>query len=240
MNVNEIKNGQIVRMKFGGHYENGKVLGTMGDYATVSFPGLAKQITTKIEDMEIVKEENNKNQNIEFSGHPGYEMEMFAEKYNLKRKSFYVELCGIPAGSYFQMTKRENLTVEAWQKFEKGKAMIEAMDEEDLKKYQKKPKICTVPGFKIGNEENKKDPDNERIELIEKLQNESKINEFRQNEEVMEEIKMEDMKPKSWIEAYKELIRSLSMEETFEFFNQVKIDAKRFEEMFDEVKRSII
>ena len=72
------------------------------------------------------------------------------------------------------------------------------------------------------------------------MQNESKINEFRQNEEVMEEIKMEDMKPKLWIEAYKELIRSLSMEETFEFFNQAKIDAKRFEEMFDEVKRSII
>lgn len=239
--MNEIKNGQTVRMKFGGHYENGKVLGTIGDYATVSFPGLGKQITTKIEDMEIVKEEKNKNQNIEFSGHPGYEMEIFAEKYNLKRKSFYVELCGIPAGSYFQMTKRENLTVEAWEKFEKGKAMIEAMDKEDLKKYQQKPKVCVIPGFKRGCEENKKAPDQERIYLAKKLESESKLNEFKEEkQEESEEPKMEDMKPQTWIEAYKELIKSLSMEETFQFFEQVKTDSNRFEEMFSEIKEAII
>lgn len=237
--MNEIKKGQIVRMKFGGHYENGKVLGTMGDYATVSFPGLAKQITTKIEDMEIVKEEKNKNQNIEFSGHPGYEMEMFAEKYNLKRKSFYVELCGIPAGSYFQMTKRENLTVEAWEKFEKGKAIIEAMDKEDLKKYQQKPKVCVIPGFARGCEENKKAPYKERMDLIEKLQNESKLNEFKEGKkEESEEVKMETAK--TWLEKYKELIKSLSMSETLEFFQQVKTDSNRFEEMFDEIKEAII
>lgn len=239
--MNEIKKGQTVRIKFGGHYENGKVIGTMGDYATVSFPGLAKQITTKIEDMEIVKEEKNKNQNIEFSGHPGYEMEMFAEKYNLKRKSFYVELCGIPSGSYFQMTKRENLTVEAWEKFEKGKAIIEAMDEEDLKKYQQKPKVCVIPGFARGCEENKKAPDKERLDLIEKLQNESKLNEFKEGkQEESEGQKMEDIKPKTWLEKYKEFIKSLSMTETLEFFEQVKTDSNRFEEMFNEIKEAII
>ena len=236
--MNEIKKGQIVRMKFGGHYENGKVLGTMGDYATVSFPGLAKQITTKIEDMEIVKEEKNKNQNIEFSGHPGYEMEMFAEKYNLKRKSFYVELCGIPAGSYFQMTKRDNLTVETWKKFEKGKALVEAMDKEDLKQYQQKPKVCVIPGFARGCEENKKAPDKERMDLIDKLQAESKLNGIKDKQEESEEVKMETAK--TWLEKYKELIKSLSMSETLEFFQQVKTDAKRFEEMFDEIKEAII
>lgn len=237
--MNEIKKGQIVRMKFGGHYENGKVLGTMGDYATVSFPGLAKQITTKIEDMEIVKEEKNKNQNIEFSGHPGYEMEMFAEKYNLKRKSFYVELCGIPAGSYFQMTKRDNLTVETWKKFEKGKALVEAMDKEDLKQYQQKPKVCVIPGFKRGCEENKKEPDKERMDLIEQLQSESKLNEIKEGkQEESEEVKMETAK--TWLEKYKEFIKSLSMAETLEFFEQVKTDSKRFEEMFSEIKEAII
>lgn len=237
--MNEIKKGQIVRMKFGGHYENGKVLGTMGDYATVSFPGLAKQITTKIEDMEIVKEEKNKNQNIEFSGHPGYEMEMFAEKYNLKRKSFYVELCGIPAGSYFQMTKRDNLTVETWKKFEKGKALVEAMDKEDLKQYQQKPKVCVIPGFKRGCEENKKEPDKERMDLIEQLQSESKLNEIKEGkQEESEEVKMETAK--TWLEKYKELIKSLSMSETLEFFQQVKTDSNRFEEMFNEIKEAII
>lgn len=237
--MKEIKKGQIVRMKFGGHYENGKVLGTMGDYATVSFPGLAKQITTKIEDMEIVKEEKNKNQNIEFSGHPGYEMEMFAEKYNLKRKSFYVELCGIPAGSYFQMTKRDNLTVETWKKFEKGKALVEAMDKEDLKQYQQKPKVCVIPGFKRGCEENKKEPDKERMDLIEQLQSESKLNEIKEGkQEESEEVKMETAK--TWLEKYKELIKSLSMSETLEFFQQVKTDSNRFEEMFNEIKEAII
>ena len=237
--MNEIKKGQIVRMKFGGHYENGKVLGTMGDYATVTVPGLAKQITTKIEDMEIVKEEKNKNQNIEFSGHPGYEMEMFAEKYNLKRKSFYVELCGIPAGSYFQMAKRDNLTVETWKKFEKGKALVEAMDKEDLKQYQQKPKVCVIPGFKRGCEENKKEPDKERMDLIDKLQAESKLNEFKEGkQEESEEVKMETAK--TWLEKYKEFIKSLSMTETLEFFEQVKTDSNRFEEMFNEIKEAII
>ena len=32
MNVNEIKNGQIVRLKFGDRFENAKVLGLMGEY----------------------------------------------------------------------------------------------------------------------------------------------------------------------------------------------------------------
>lgn len=238
--MNEIKKGQKVKIKFGNNYEFGKVVGVLGDYATVSVKALGKQITTKVEDMEPM-EETNKNQNIEFSGHPGYEMEMFAEKYNLKRKSFYVELCGIPAGSYFQMTKRENLTVEAWEKFEKGKAMIEAMDEEDLKKYQQKPKVCVIPGFARGCEENKKAPDQERIELAKKLESESKLNEFKEGkQEESEGQKMEYVKPKSWIEAYKEFIKSLSMAETFQFFEQVKTDAKRFEEMFDEIKDAII
>lgn len=237
--MNEIKKGQKVKIKFGNNYEFGKVVGVLGDYATVSVKALGKQITTKVEDMEPV-EETNKNQNIEFSGHPGYEMEMFAEKYNLKRKSFYVELCGIPAGSYFQMTKRENLTVEAWEKFEKGKAMIEAMDEEDLKKYQQKPKVCVIPGFKRGCEENKKAPDKERMDLIDKLQAESKLNGIKDKQEESEETKMEDVKPKSWLESYKEFIKSLSMEETFQFFEQVKTDSKRFEEMFDEIKEAII
>lgn len=237
--MNEIKKGQKVKIKFGNNYEFGKVVGVLGDYATVSVKALGKQITTKVEDMEPV-EETNKNQNIEFSGHPGYEMEMFAEKYNLKRKSFYVELCGIPAGSYFQMTKRENLTVEAWEKFEKGKAMIEAMDEEDLKKYQQKPKVCVIPGFARGCEENKKAPDKERMDLIDKLQAESKLNGIKDKKEESEETKMEDVKPKSWLESYKEFIKSLSMEETFQFFEQVKTDSKRFEEMFDEIKEAII
>ena len=238
--MNEIKNGQTVKIKFGNNYEFGKVVGVLGDYATVSVKSLGKQITTKVEDMEPV-EETNKNQNIEFSGHPGYEMEMFAEKYNLKRKPFYVELCGIPAGSYFQMTKRENLTVEAWQKFEKGKAMIEAMDEEDLKKYQQKPKVCVIPGFARGCEENKKAPDKERLDLIEKLQNESKLNGFKEGkQEESEGQKMEDIKPKTWLEKYKEFIKSLSMTETLEFFEQVKTDSNRFEEMFNEIKEAII
>lgn len=238
--MNEIKKGQKVKIKFGNNYEFGKVVGVLGDYATVSVKALGKQITTKVEDMEPV-EETNKNQNIEFSGHPGYEMEMFAEKYNLIRKPFYVELCGIPAGSYFQMTKRENLTVEAWEKFEKGKAMIEAMDKEDLKKYQQKPKVCVIPGFKRGCEENKKAPDQERIYLAKKLESESKLNEFKEEkQEESEEPKMEDMKPQTWIEAYKELIKSLSMAETLEFFEQVKTDSKRFEEMFSEIKEAII
>lgn len=199
--MNEIKKGQKVKIKFGNNYEFGKVVGVLGDYATVSVKTLGKQITTKVEDMEPV-EETNKNQNIEFSGHPGYEMEIFAEKYNLKRKSFYVELCGIPAGSYFQMTKRENLTVEAWEKFEKGKAMIEAMDKEDLKKYQQKPKVCVIPGFKRGCEENKKAPDQERIYLAKKLESESKLNEFKEEKQEESEVpKMEDMKPQTWIEA---------------------------------------
>lgn len=238
MNVNEIKNGQIVRLKFGDRFENAKVLGLMGEYVTVSVKSLGKQITTKIED--VVPYENNCSKKIEYTDHCGKEIEDYIKKNNLKKVDFFVKVAGIPSGSYTNILKQERVSKENWDKFEKAKKFIESLDKEDLIMYQKKPKICTVPGFKIGNEENKKDPDNERIELIEKLQNDSKINEFRQNEEVMEEIKMEDMKPKSWIEAYKELIRSLSMEETFEFFNQAKIDAKRFEEMFDEVKRSII
>lgn len=235
--MKEIKNGQKVKIKFGSNYEFGKVIGVMGDYATVSVKTLGKQITTKVEDMEPVEEEN-KNKNVEFSGHHGYEMEAFAEKYNLKRRSFYVELCGIPAGSYFQMTKRENLTVEAWEKFEKGKSMIEAMDEEDLKKYQQKPKVCVIPGFARGCEENKKEPDKERMDLIEKLQNESKLNGIKDKQEESEEVKMETSK--TWLEKYKEFIKSLSMTETLEFFEQVKTDAKRFEEMFDEIKEAII
>lgn len=238
MNVNEIKNGQIVRLKFGDRFENAKVLGLMGEYVTVSVKSLGKQITTKIED--VVPYENNCPKKIEYTDHCGKEIEDYIKKNNLKKVDFFVKVVGIPSGSYTNILKQERVSKENWDKFEKAKKFIESLDKEDLIMYQKKPKICTVPGFKIGKEENKKDPDNERIELIEKLQNESKINEFRHNEEVMEEIKMEDMKPKSWIESYKELIRSLSMEETFEFFNQVKIDAKRFEEMFDEVKRSII
>lgn len=238
MNVNEIKNGQIVRLKFGDRFENAKVLGLMGEYVTVSVKSLGKQITTKTED--VVPYENNCPKKIEYTDHCGKEIEDYIKKNNLKKVDFFVKVVGIHSGSYTNILKQERVSKENWDKFEKAKKFIESLDKEDLIMYQKKPKICTVPGFKIGNEENKKDPDNERIELIEKLQNESKINEFRQNEEVMEEIKMEDMKPKSWIEAYKELIKSLSMEETFEFFNQVKIDAKRFEEMFDEVKRSII
>ena len=236
--MKERKNGQKVKIKFGSNYEFGKVIGVMGDYATVSIKALGKQITTKVEDMEPVEEEN-KNKNVEFSGHHGYEMEAFAEKYNLKRRSFYVELCGIPAGSYFQMTKRENLTVEAWEKFEKGKSMIEAMDEEDLKKYQQKPKVCVIPGFKRGCDENKKEPDKERIEMIQRLHNESRLNEFRnEKHEESEEIKTETSK--TWLEKYKEFIKSLSMTETLEFFEQVKTDAKRFEEMFDEIKEAII
>lgn len=238
MNVNEIKNGQIVRLKFGDRFENAKVLGLMGEYVTVSVKSLGKQITTKTED--VVPYENNCLKKIEYTDHCGKEIEDYIKKNNLKKVEFFVKVAGIPSGSYTNILKQERVSKENWDKFEKAKKFIESLDKEDLIMYQKKPKICTVPGFKIGKEENKKDPDNERIELIEKLQNDSKINEFRQNEEVMEEIKMEDMKPKSWIESYKELIRSLSMEETFEFFNQVKIDAKRFEEMFDEVKRSII
>lgn len=238
MNVNEIKNGQIVRLKFGDRFENAKVLGLMGEYVTVSVKSLGKQITTKTED--VVPYENNCPKNIEYTNHCGKEIEDYIKKNNLKKVDFFVKVAGIPSGSYTNILKQERVSKENWDKFEKAKKFIESLDKEDLIMYQKKPKICTVPGFKIGNEENKKDPDKERIELIEKLQNESKINEFRHNEEVMEEIKMEDMKPKSWIEAYKELIRSLSMSETFELFNQVKIDAKRFEEMFDEVKRSII
>lgn len=236
--MKEIKNGQKVKIKFGSNYEFGKVIGVMGDYATVSVKALGKQITTKVEDMEPVEEEN-KNKNVEFSGHHGYEMEAFAEKYNLKRRSFYVELCGIPAGSYFQMTKRENLTVEAWEKFEKGKSMIEAMDEEDLKKYQQKPKVCVIPGFKRGCDENKKNPDQERMDLIDKLQAESKLNGIKEGkQEESEEVKMETSK--TWLEKYKEFIKSLSMTETLEFFEQVKTDAKRFEEMFDEIKEAII
>lgn len=238
MNVNEIKNGQIVRLKFGDRFENAKVLGLMGEYVTVSVKSLGKQITTKTED--VVPYENNCPKKIEYTDHCGKEIEDYIKKNNLKKVEFFVKVAGIPSGSYTNILKQERVSKENWEKFEKAKKFIESLDKEDLIMYQKKPKICTVPGFKIGNEENKKDPDKERIELIEKLQNESKINEFRHNEEVMEEIKMEDMKPKSWIEAYKELIKSLSMSETFEFFNQVKIDAKRFEEMFDEVKRSII
>lgn len=238
MNVNEIKNGQIVRLKFGDRFENAKVLGLMGEYVTVSVKSLGKQITTKIED--VVPYENNCPKKIEYTDHCGKEIEDYIKKNNLKKVDFFVKVVGIPSGSYTNILKQERVSKENWDKFEKAKKFIESLDKEDLIMYQKKPKICTVPGFKIGKEENKKGPDKERIELIEKLQNESKINEFRQNEEVMEEIKMEDMKPKSWIEAYKDLIRSLSMEETFEFFNQAKIDAKRFEEMFDEVKRSII
>lgn len=238
MNVNEIKNGQIVRLKFGDRFENAKVLGLMGEYVTVSVKSLGKQITTKTED--VVPYENNCPKKIEYTDHCGKEIEDYIKKNNLKKVDFFVKVAGIPSGSYTNILKQERVSKENWDKFEKAKKFIESLDKEDLIMYQKKPKICTVPGFKIGKEENKKDPDNERIELIEKLHNESKINEFIHNEEVMEEIKMEDMKPKSWIEAYKELIRSLSMEETFEFFNQAKIDAKRFEEMFDEVKRSII
>lgn len=238
MNVNEIKNGQIVRLKFGDRFENAKVLGLMGEYVTVSVKSLGKQITTKTED--VVPYENNCPKKIEYTNHCGKEIEDYIKKNNLKKVDFFVKVAGIPSGSYTNILKQERVSKENWDKFEKAKKFIESLDKEDMIMYQKKPKICTVPGFKIGKEENKKDPDKERIELIEKLQNDSKINEFIQNEEVMEEIKMEDMKPKSWIEAYKDLIRSLSMSETFEFFNQVKIDAKRFEEMFDEVKRSII
>lgn len=235
--MNEIKKGQKVKIKFGSNYEFGKVIGVMGDYATVSVKSLGKQITTKVEDMEPV-EETNKNQNIEFSGHPGYEMEAFAEKYNLKRRSFYVDLCGIPAGSYFQMTKRDNLTVETWKKFEKGKALVEEMDEEDLKQYQQKPKVCVIPGFARGCEENKKAPDKERMDLIDKLQAESKLNGIKDKQEESEEVKMETAK--TWLEKYKELIKSLSMSETLEFFQQVKTDSNRFEEMFDEIKEAII
>ena len=235
--MNRIKKGQKVKIKFGSNYEFGKVIGVMGDYATVSVKSLGKQITTKVEDMEPV-EETNKNQNIEFSGHPGYEMEAFAEKYNLKRRSFYVDLCGIPAGSYFQMTKRDNLTVETWKKFEKGKALVEEMDEEDLKQYQQKPKVCVIPGFARGCEENKKAPDKERMDLIDKLQAESKLNGIKDKQEESEEVKMETAK--TWLEKYKELIKSLSMSETLEFFQQVKTDSNRFEEMFDEIKEAII
>lgn len=236
--MKEIKNGQKVKIKFGSNYEFGKVIGVMGDYATVSVKALGKQITTKVEDMETVEEEN-KNKNVELSGHPGYEMEMFAEKYNLKRKSFYVELCGIPAGSYFQMTKRDNLTVETWKKFEKGKALVEAMDKEDLKQYQQKPKVCFIPGFVRGCEENKKAPDKERMDLIEQLQSESKLNEIKEGKQAESEgAEMETSK--TWLEKYKEFIKSLSMTETLEFFEQVKTDSKRFEEMFDEIKEAII
>lgn len=237
--MKEIKNGQKVKIKFGSNYEFGKVIGVMGDYATVSVKALGKQITTKVEDMEPVEEEN-KNKNVEFSGHPGYEMEMFAEKYNLKRKSFYVELCGIPAGSYFQMTKRDNLTVETWKKFEKGKALVEAMDKEDLKQYQQKPKVCVIPGFKRGCEENKKEPDKERIEMIEKLQKESRFNELRnEKQEGSEEAEMEDMKPKTWIEKYKELLKCMSLAETLQFFEIVEKDKSALEKAFNEIKSNI-
>lgn len=236
--MKEIKNGQTVKIKFGSNYEFGKVIGVMGDYATVSVKALGKQITTKVDDMEPVEEEN-RNKSVEFSGHPGSEMEMFAEKYNLKRRSFYVDLCGIPAGSYFQMTKRDNLTVETWKKFEKGKALVEAMDKEDLKKYQQKPKVCVIPGFKRGCEENKKEPDKERMDLIEQLQSESKLNEIKEDKQAESEgAEMETAK--TWLEKYKELIKSLSMSETLEFFQQVKTDSNRFEEMFNEIKEAII
>ena len=117
--------------------------------------------------------------------------------------------------------------------------MIEAMDEQDLKKYQQKPKVCVIPGFKRGCDENKKEPDKERIEMIQRLHNESRLNEFRnEKQEESEEIKTETSK--TWLEKYKEFIKSLSMTETLEFFEQVKTDSKRFEEMFDEIKDAII
>ena len=78
MNVNEIKNGQIVRLKFGDRFENAKVLGLMGEYVTVSVKSLGKQITTKIED--VVPYENNCPKKIEYTDHCGKEIEDYMQR----------------------------------------------------------------------------------------------------------------------------------------------------------------
>lgn len=243
--MNEIKKGQLVSLKVGSHEERGTVAGVMGNYATVIMKDLGKQITTSVDDLTPIEiKRQRKQKEVEYSGHKGDEMEAFRESLNISKKKFYVDICKIPSGSYTKMIYSDNITMPMWDKLVKGKAFIESLDDNEIEKFQTKPSLCVIPGFKRGCEESKKEPDKERMDLIDKLQAESKLNEIKDKQEESEGAEMEYMKPKTWIEAYKELIKSLSMAETFEFYKQCAVDAKRFDEMleekFNEIKEAII
>lgn len=237
--MNEIKKGQTVSVKVGSHEERGTVAGVMGNYATVIMKDMGKQITTSVDDLTPIEiKRQRKQKEVEYSGHKGDEMESFRESLNISKKKFYVDICKIPSGSYTKMINTDNITMPMWEKLVKGKEFLESLDDNEIDKFQTKPCVCVIPGFKRGCEENKKAPDKERLDLIDKLQAESKLNGIKDKQEESEEVKMET--PKTWLEKYKEFKKSLSMTETLEFFEQVKTDSNRFEEMFNEIKEAII
>lgn len=240
--MNEIKKGQTVSVKVGSHEERGTVAGVMGNYATVIMKDMGKQITTSVDDLTPIEiKRQRKQKEVEYSGHKGDEMEAFRESLNISKKKFYVDICKIPSGSYTKMINTDNITMPMWEKLVKGKEFLESLDDNEIDKFQTKPCVCVIPGFARGCEENKKAPDKERMDLIEQLQSESKLNEIKEGKQSESEgQKMEDIKPKTWLEKYKEFIKSLSMTETLEFFEQVKTDSNRFEEMFNEIKEAII
>lgn len=239
--MNKIKKGQTVSVKVGSHEERGTVAGVMGNYATVIMKDMGKQITTSVDDLTPIETKRQRKQKeVEYSGHKGDEMEAFRESLNISKKKFYFDICKIPSGSYTKMINTDNITMPMWEKLVKGKEFLESLDDNEIEKFQTKPCVCVIPGFVRGCEENKKNPDQERMDLIDKLQAESKMNGIKEKQEESEGQKMEDIKPKTWLEKYKEFIKSLSMTETLEFFEKVKTDSNRFEEMFDEIKEAII
>lgn len=239
--MNEIKKGQTVSVKIGSHEERGTVAGVMGNYATVIMKDMGKQITTNIDDLTPIEiKRQRKQKEVEYSGHKGDEMEAFRESLNISKKKFYVDICKIPSGSYTKMINTDNITMPMWEKLVKGKEFLESLDDNEIEKFQTKPCVCVIPGLKRGCEESKKEPDKERIEMIEKLQKESRFNELRnEKQEESEEAEMEDMKPKTWIEKYKELLKCMSLAETLQFFEIVEKDKSALEKAFNEIKSNI-
>lgn len=206
--MDEIKVGKTVSIKLGSCEHRGKVTGVMGEYATVNIKSLGKQITTKMDELKIVKDNKI---DVEYSGHRGDEMEEFRKSLGISKHKFYVDICKIPSGSYNKMINSDNITVPMWNKIIKGKEYIESLDKNEIESY--KPK--SLVQIKLNGSKTK----------IDKKQRGGSIN-------------MDGNK--NWIESYKEFIKSLSMAETLEFFEQVKTDSKRFEEMFSEIKEAII
>ncbi|MGM9946733.1 hypothetical protein [Floccifex sp.] len=222
--MDELKQGQMVSIKIGNHIEKGKVVGVMGDYATVSIKSLGKQITTTIKDLIPVDEETRgrKPKIVEYSGHRGDELEEFRKSLNISKKKFYVDICKIPSGSYVKMVSMDNITKPMWEKLVKGKEFIESLDENEIEVYRfKEPKSIRLNWSNEVNEKEKKD------EIIEQ-----------QNQLESENYEMDTKQ--TWLQRYKEFMKSLSMKETLDFFDQVNEDKEGLEKAFNELKESII
>ena len=127
--MDEIKVGKTVSIKLGSCEHRGKVTGVMGEYATVNIKSLGKQITTKMDELKIVKDNKI---DVEYSGHRGDEMEEFRKSLGISKHKLYVDICKIPSGSYNKMINSDNITVPMWNKIIKGKEYIESLDENEI------------------------------------------------------------------------------------------------------------